>query len=110
MASFISVANYPAWSAIAIHQLCARVLGQQVVFENRCTLVVTQFASTVNANNFVLVERTIWQGFEAERAIQKTVFFLHFCSERFVSAAITGHNVHALIACQKMNCVKRNLC
>ncbi len=61
------------------------MLGQQVVFETRHTPVVTQFTSTVNANNFGLVKRTIWQDFEAQLAVQKTLFFIHFCS-RFVSA------------------------
>lgn len=36
-----------------------------VLFETRCAPVVTQVTATVNANNFSLAERTIWQGFEA---------------------------------------------
>ncbi len=42
------------------------VLGQQAVLETRHTLPVTQFTSTGNANNFVLVDTTIWQSFKAE--------------------------------------------
>ena len=38
----------------------SNVVGQQVIFETGRTPVVTQFTTTVNANNFVLVERTIW--------------------------------------------------
>ena len=37
--------------------------------------MVTQFTSTVNVNNFVLVERAI--RFEADLAIQKILFFTH---------------------------------
>ena len=68
--------------------LCiSRMLGQQVVFETQRTPVVTQFTSTVHANNFSLVERTIWNGFETELAIQNILFFIHFCSRIFVSAS-----------------------
>ncbi len=67
------------------------MLGQQGVFKPQRTAAVTQFTSTVNANNFGLVERIIWQGFEAELATHKTLFFVHFCSRRFVSA---GHSQH----------------
>lgn len=75
------------WSAFgegeegSLDQLC---LGQQVVFEPERTPLVN---STVNANNFILVERTIRQGCEAELAFfQETLFFIHFCLKRFVSA------------------------
>jgi len=36
------------------------------------------FTSTETAGDFGLVERTIWQGFEGERALQKSLFFIHF--------------------------------
>ena len=36
--------------------------------------MVTQVTARVNANQFVLVERTVWQVSEAELAIQKTLF------------------------------------
>ena len=64
---------------------CSKGCSAQVVFETCCTPVVPQF-KTVNVNNFVLAERTIWQGIEAELAIKKNIFFIHFCSGRFVSA------------------------
>jgi len=38
--------------------------------------VITQFTLTATADNFGPVERTIWQGFEDELAIQKTLFFI----------------------------------
>ncbi len=49
------------------HQL---MFGQQVVFETRCSPVVTQFTSTVNANNLLREPSR----FEAKLAIQKTLF------------------------------------
>ena len=73
--------------------LCiSSVLSQHVVFETRHTPLATQFTSTINANNF---ERAIWQVFEAELAIQKTLIFINFYSRRFVSSAI--HNVTAAL-------------
>ena len=58
--------------------LCSQDCSAQVVFETRQTPVVPQFTSTVNVNNFALVERTIWQGFEAELAIQINSFLYPF--------------------------------
>ena len=46
------------------------------VFETGRGPAVPRSTSTVNANSVVLVERTIWQGFEAQVAIQKTRFSL----------------------------------
>ena len=70
------------------------VLGQQVMFETGRTLVVTQFTSTVNAYSFVLVKRTVWQGFEAELAIQNPLFFIISAQEEAdmggISAARAG--------------------
>ena len=102
------------------------VLGQQVVFETQCTPVVTQFTLTVNADKFVLVERTMWQGFEAELAIQKTFFPYSFLLTevclclpstmlplyRFPISQTTGwaegHKTGALIVCQKK--ILRGIC
>ena len=67
-------------------------LSQQVVFETQHTLVITQFTLAVNLNN-ILVKRAIWQDFDAELAMPKTLFFINFCSRRLVSAAI--HNITA---------------
>lgn len=53
---------------------------QQVVFETGRTPVATHFTLIVNANNLVLIERTIWQVSEAELAI----FFINLYSRRFV--------------------------
>ena len=44
--------------------LFASAVCQKVVFRTWRTPMVTQFTSTVNADYFVLVERTVWQGFE----------------------------------------------
>ena len=50
--------------------------SQHVVLEIPASLEISQFTSTLNANNVGLVERTIWQGFEAELAIPNTTFFI----------------------------------
>ena len=94
------------------------VLGQQVVFDTQLTPVVTQFTLIINANNFVLVERTIWQGFEAELAFKRpvplsisaqgglfllptTVLLLHHLQISQTTAHVDGHNVCKSIAFQK---------
>ena len=61
--------------------------SQQVVFDIPLTLVVTQFALTGIANNFVLVEKTFWQGFEVELAILEILVFIHFCLRRLDSVS-----------------------
>ena len=59
--------------------LCiCRVFSLQMIFETQCTSMVTHFMSTVGANNFCLMDRTIWQSFESEFAVHKS--FLHFLS------------------------------
>ncbi len=122
-----TVANYPARFAFGKGggALCISCMfGQQAVFETRCTPMVTQLMQTVNVNNFGLVERTFWQGFNAELAIQKIFFFIHLCSRRFVSACHpqpyfctasrfpkvwSRLKMHRFIACQKISGVERNL-
>ena len=71
--------------------------------------------------NSVHIKRSSWQDCKAELAIQKTIFFMHFCSGRFVSAChplllhrflisqttglAEGHNKHV----KKVNAFKKNL-
>ena len=62
----MSLGNYPVWSGFGRGKrglFISFVLGQQVVFETLRTPVVTELTSTVNANYFVFLERTIWQIF-----------------------------------------------
>ena len=49
-----------------------------MIFEARCTSIVTHFMSTVRADNFCPIDRTIWQCFESKFAVHKS--FLHFLS------------------------------
>ena len=54
------------------------MFGLQMIFETRRTLMVTHFMSTVRADNFCPIERTILQCFESEFAVHKS--FLNFLS------------------------------
>ena len=57
--------------------LCiCHVFGLQMIFETRRTSMVTHFMSTVRADNFCPINRTIWQCFESKFAVRKS--FLHF--------------------------------
>ena len=57
--------------------LCiCHVFGLQMIFQIRRTSVVTNFMSTVRADNFCLIDWTIWQCFENELSVHKS--FLHF--------------------------------
>ena len=59
--------------------LCiCHVFGLQMIFETRRTSMVTHFMSTVRADNFCPIDRTIWQCFESEFAVHKS--FLHLLS------------------------------
>ena len=61
---------YPAWRVFCeAEEGGGGTLGQHVVSETGCTPVVTQFTLTVHANDFSLVERTIWKGFVTQLAI-----------------------------------------
>ena len=62
------------WWALCI----CHVFGLQMIFETQRTSVVTHFMSTVRADNFCPIDRTIWQCFESEFAVHKS--FLHFLS------------------------------
>ena len=65
-----------AWSAFGegeegcLHQLCVWLAG----------------GINGSSINSVHIEKITWQGCKAELAIQKSIFFIHFCSRRFVSA------------------------
>ena len=72
-------------SAFGGGALCiCRVFGWQMISEIRRPSVVTHFMSTVSADNFCPIDRTVWQCFESEFvlfpftftfAFQSTVFF-----------------------------------
>ena len=50
--------------------LCiCHVFGLQMIFETRRTSIVTLFMSTVHADNFCPINRTMWQCFESEFAV-----------------------------------------
>ena len=70
-----------------------------------------RFTSTVNANNFVLVERTIWKDSEAELVIQRTLFLINFCSWGLFLLAIhiiiAVYYGWAVILCERYSCVKK---
>ena len=56
----------------------AMCLASKWLSETRRTWMVTHFMSTVRADNFCPIDRTIWQCFESEFAVHKS--FLHFLS------------------------------
>ena len=59
--------------------LCiCHVFGLQMISETPCTSMVTHFMSTVRADKFCPIDRTIWQCFESEFAVDKS--FLHLLS------------------------------
>ena len=69
--------------------LCiCHVFGLQMIFEIQRTSVVTHFMSTVSADHFCPMDRTIWQCFESEFAVHKS--FLHLLSLSLFSPPSTS--------------------
>ncbi len=90
----ISTANYPAWSVCGV---CLWRGASAVCLDSRWCLRLSilrwKLSSLRQKMKVSLVSSREPSAFEAEFAIQKILFLVHFCSSRFVVSFI--HNVTA---------------